>query len=259
MTKQEHETTHAMMLACANVKGLLQKNEYYTHDDLITAIGMACDFIYQKKDFKLLKIGNHKLHNNTMIFDLPSIMTCACRCNHCYALKSERIYKNTRLMRLQHLLIIDACRHSETIKNQVINQLYNEIITYSNKSMGMVYVRLHSSGDFYCNEYLQMILDLIKRCETIKNVRFYTYTKQLDNKKIDDINKKYYNFNIVKSFITGNDNKKYINYGNIEYLKQLKKVCNDLFICSYGTDKQATCMGNCTKCACHAHVAFIQH
>lgn len=255
------ELCHALIKACVNVSSnLLAKNEYYTHEDLQHAMKQACNFIYGNvNNVKLLKIGNHKLHKNTMIFDLPSIMTCKGACKSCYALKSERIYKNTRVMRLYHLILIDACRYNKDIYKLVINQLYNEILEFSNKNMGMVFVRLHSSGDIYCNEYLQLILNLVNKCLKLKNVKFYTYTKQLDNKTIDDINNKYYNFNIVKSILEDKHGNKYINYGTIEYLKKLKNNIDDLFICSYGTDKQATCMGNCHACTCHAHVAFIQH
>lgn len=258
--KKNMDLCHALLQACVNVSELMQKNQYYKHEDLKKALKIACGIVYGNEDnVKLLKIGNHKLHNNTMIFDLPEVITCKYNCPNCYAIKSARIYENTRVMRLYHLLLIDACRHNDDIKNLIIGMMYNQIKDFASKSMGMVFVRLHSSGDIYCNEYLQLILTLVKQCENIKNVKFYTYTKQLDNNKIDDINTTYNNFNIVKSIMHGDNGKNYINYGDIEYLKELKKHVKDVYICSYGTKNQATCMGNCTKCVSCPHVAFIQH
>ena len=97
MSTKNMELCHAMMLACVNVSKLLVKNQYYTHDDMQHAMTLACDVLYKNKNINLLKIGNHKLHNNTMIFDMPSIITCKYACPSCYALKAERIYKNTRI------------------------------------------------------------------------------------------------------------------------------------------------------------------
>ena len=118
-------------------------------------------------------------------------------------------------------------------------------------------VRIHASGDLFNKEYLQIWLDIIQRN---KDIKFYTYTKQMDNKTVDYYNNMYNNFNIVKSLVDD----KYINYGSLEYLEDLEKILQankqEYTICGYGhSDNKLGCMGNCTACLNCSNILFVKH
>ena len=59
------------------------------------------------------------------------------------------------------------------------------------------------------------------------------------------------------------DNKKYINFGNKEYIKNLsQKLSNKgitYHVCDYGSANAHTCMGNCKACLHCDTVLFNQH
>lgn len=237
----------------------MQKNQYYNNiDELEQAWGMACSFYKKEYQPTLLKSGNHKLNKNIIIWDIPEIVTCKGACPSCYALKASRIYKNTRIMR--------ACHYAMLLQALNNNKKYNYLLNYMSceiKKHVLIYknpiLRLHGAGDIFSGDYLQFILDIVTEN---KNIKIYTYSKQLDNKIIDIINNKYENFNIIKSMPCVN-NKYYLNYGNMEYLQDLKnKLQKDkqaCFICSYGIDKNITCGVNCMACLNCDNVLFLKH
>lgn len=238
----------------------MAKNQYYKNEELQKAWILACQFYNKEYKPMFFKIGNLKLQKNVVIFDLPSIATCKGACKACYALKAERLYKNTRIMRAFHYACFLLAFESQAKRKFLYNYINDELFFHDNFIKNLV-VRLHSSGDFFSKKYLNFWLKIIKNNNKIK---FYTYSKQLDNIKIDDINNKYNNFNIIKSIININNNN-YINFGNKEYLltikKELKKAKKDFFVCDYGTKKtnKKTCMGTCKKCLSCPHVLFYQH
>lgn len=256
-----------LKIACNNIYDNFKKNEYYKFSDLQEAIKKAIEIIqFNSIDNKLMvyfRHGNLKLGQNVLIWSLPSSMACGCNCAKCYAKKAERIYKNTRVMRLYKMILIEYALLDDNFKKELQKRFINELeYKTQNKSMQWV-LRVHESGDFYKNEYLKFWLEIIKKVENIENLKIYTYTKILNNHEIDLINNTYKNFNIVKSFIEL-DNKKYINFGNDDYLQnlssKLKEAKKDFYICDYGTKtSHAICMGNCTKCLNCSHVLFHQH
>lgn len=232
------------------------KNIYYTVEDLKDAYLKASQFY--KKSFKptLLKQGNLKLENNVLIWDLPTIVTCKNACQNCYAIKPERIYKNTRIMRAYHLAIVLMAMDNKRKYKFLLKYLQNEIKEHV-KSYKMPVVRIHSAGDFFSKKYLQFWLQVILNN---KACNFYTYSKILSNDEIDIINKIMSNFNIVKSLING----KFINFGNDDYLQKIKNILEkdkqNYYICKYGTkEDHETCMGTCTKCLKCSNVLFYQH
>ena len=120
-------------------------------------------------------------------------------------------------------------------------------------------MRIHASGDIFSKEYLLLLLELIK---LYPDINFYTYTKQLDNTEIDNLNK-IPNLNIVKSIINI-DNKNCINYGSLDYIYKLQnkllKNNKECEICSYGiSNDNITCMRDCTHCLHCSNVLFNQH
>lgn len=251
------------------IKQMTKKNQYYTDDDLQVAYKKAM-YIYNNIHSynvnglffknKLLRNGNHKLSNNVLQWDLPAVISCKYQCAHCYALKSERIYKNTRIMRLRNLFLIELAINDAKFCKELLLYLKKECIWYNQHRKCNV-LRLHSAGDIYSGGYLDFILKWVNNINDIYSI--YTYTKQLDNKTIDNINNTYNNFNIVKSFISIDD-KKYINFGDKEYIQSLsQKLTNKgitYHVCDYGNKShQSTCMGNCKACLHCDTVLFNQH
>lgn len=237
----------------------IRKNPYYTSKDVKLACNIAKIIIrnVNNKKYNFFRYENHKV-KNTLLFDLPSIITCKYACKNCYALKSERIYKNTRIMRLYHYIIMVYIQHDKKAYNNITTYIINYLnnLSFNNK----IIIRLHASGDFFNKEYLNTWLYIAKNCN---NCMFYTYTKQLNNDEINNINNNYHNFNIVKSLITI-ENKTYINYGNNEYIEYLKSLLDKhgmkYYVCDYSNKHEhKTCMGNCHACIYNDIVLFYVH
>lgn len=231
------------------------KNPYYTKEDITKAVKLANDFYNKKYRPQLLKTGNKKLGSNVAIFDLPSIVTCKYKCKDCYAIKAERLYKNTRVMRAFHYEIILQALQDVNKREYLINYINIELRKHA-LMYKLPVVRIHASGDLFSKEYLQLWLDIIQQN---KDIQFYTYTKQIDNKTVDYYNSMYNNFNIVKSLI----NDKYKNYGDLDYIyglaKTLRASNQDYAICMYGIEEGHQYMGNCTACLRCSNILFKQH
>jgi hypothetical protein len=115
---------------------------------------------------KYLRKGNLKLPKTTAIFNLPSVITCLgstkwCREN-CYAKKAEKMYPNVLPFRYKCLALTKDVSFIETINNEL--KKLNNIDT----------IRIHESGDFYSQDYLD---DWISIMKTNPLLNFYAYTK----------------------------------------------------------------------------------
>ena len=237
----------------------IKKNKYYKASDVTDAINLFNEIIAEHKVYKPFAMGNLKLTSSCLIFDLPSIITCKYACKGCYALKAEMIYKSVRVKRLLNLIVINEILSNTENKNFLLN-IFNDILKKYSKVFRFPIVRIHSSGDFFSKDYLNFWLEFVEKFKTIK---FYTYTKQLDNDEIDEINSKYKNFNIVKSLINL-DGKKYLNFGSLEEITDLKNRLlasgQEAFICNYGIKENAeACMDSCKKCLNCANILFKKH
>lgn len=272
------EFTHDYDITCfysvlKDVASNLYKNKYYKESDLDEATIKAKSIIKygldiniktgkQTKEHEFFKNGNLKLEKNVLIWDMPAIITCKQACKNCYAVKPERCRKNTRVMRLYNYIIMEYALKNDNFKKWLLNTMYNEIIKKCKKIELLYAFRVHTSGDLYNNDYLNFILELANMCKNIKNLKFYTYTKQLTDEQINNINKNFSNVNIVKSFIKIGD-RYYINYGNKEYIQKLSKLMNEHgmkhYICHYGQSSDQTCMGNCFACLHCEYVLFVEH
>lgn len=234
---------------------MLQKNPYYILDDFEHAwsqFEIEQSKIKNHEYIPMLKSGNLKINNKIGIFDLPAIVTCKYACKSCYALKSERIYKNTRLMRIRHLLHVLYAIYNPCYKWLFINNFINNCKQYK-------IIRLHGSGDFFNEKYLQIILQIINQTPQIN---YYTYSKILSNHRIDFINNSYNNFNIIKSMIEL-DNKIFINYGEHDYINNLQDLLKSqnkpCYICNYQNMEHGQCMQTCKACLYCSHVLFYKH
>jgi len=109
------------------------------------------------------KNGNSKL-KGIPIFSLPPKITCIgstplCR-KYCYGNKSW-IYPNVRKRRLENL--------EESKKPSFVREMVNKI-----KSLNAKYFRIHETGDFYSQRYLNKWIKIMKQ---LPNVKFLIFTK----------------------------------------------------------------------------------
>jgi len=186
---------------------------------------------------KRLTNGNEKLHK-VLVFDLPAVLSCPnckdCK-SSCYALQAQKQYADCRVFRNTnfHLAIFEIKKLQTLIEQQLKRAKINV-------------VRIHSSGDFFSQEYIDMWTAIMKH---FPNKKFYAYTKVEKLFKF----KKLSNFNLITSFIGGK-----LNYGSIEYCNELKSHYN-AFICPCGIDKDIKCGIDCNYCVTNKNVCFLQH
>jgi len=192
---------------------------------------------------KRLTIGNNKLSKNMFIFDLPAVKSCLnskdCA-SSCYALKAEKQYKYSALFRATNFDMVK--NNIELLRSLLIDQLKK-----SNKKI----VRIHSSGDFYNQEYIDMWHDVISM---FPNIKFYTYTKVENILNFSEILENS-NFNLINSLIDGK-----LNYGSLDYCNSMVKKYNS-FICpaTIKSNKKVICGENCNYCVSNKNVVFVQH
>ena len=119
----------------------------------------------------MLKIsfGNKKLPKDTLIFNLPARITCPGRTSFCedkcYALKAERMYKQVLPARKSNF---DASRLPSFVPDMQALLL--------KQSRRFNRVRVHESGDFYNQRYLDSWFLIAK---TFPEKTFYAYTKSI--------------------------------------------------------------------------------
>lgn len=180
-------------------------------------------------------LGNKKLDNSIMIFNLPAIKTCP-NCSMCaptcYALKAERLYPRVKACREANLT---ASKDSTFIARMV------ELITREKAHV----VRVHESGDFYSQEYADKWTEIAKR---LPHVNFYAYTKSPYRPSADNIN-------IVESILPDGS----LNYGKLEFIMGQASKLN-AFICPCKPKERAKLCGTtCTRCQTEKYVLFLEH
>ena len=190
--------------------------------------------------------GNSKLDKSILIFDLLAVATCRnCKqcAGTCYALKAQRMYANTLLKRSlnTYLAMHDIDFLFECIAEQ---------IKHSRKNV----VRIHSSGDFFSQYYIDKWAELIAK---FPNVRFYAYTKVdhiFDFSKIEALK----NFNLIRSILP--DGRK--NYGPEEEVNANSKQFG-FPVCPYRKNMNVNdmphCGGSCGICLHSPVVLFVEH
>jgi len=189
------------------------------------------------KNFRL-KIGNSKL-KNILVFDLPYGQTCP---NHtdciknCYAKKAERQYPNVRSWRADNLTLT---KDPLTFQGLINEQLAKTKLTV---------VRIHSSGDFYSQDYLNTWGSIAQANPTKV---FFAFTKTNWS-----LGKLPANMNVISSLINGK-----LNFGPRVYVEALARDTG-AYICEsthpYDTSL-IQCGVNCTYCHTNKKVVFVQH
>jgi hypothetical protein len=189
---------------------------------------------------KRLVCGNGKLHK-MFVFDLPAVKTCLnckdCKAT-CYAMQAQIQYPNTRVFRETNLHLF--LNNREILSNLIKMQLSRARTTV---------VRLHGSGEFFSQDYIEFWADIISQ---FPEIRFYVYTKVeqiLDFSNINSLN----NFNLISSFIDCN-----LNYGSLTYCQMLQNKYN-AFICPCGINNDIQCGIDCKYCITNKNVCFLIH
>lgn len=117
---------------------------------------------------KLFQRGNRKLPREIAIFNLPHLITCPgataeCR-KYCYARKAETMYPQSLPYRYRNW---EASKRLDFVGLAVVELL---------KMRKVKAVRIHESGDFYNQEYLNKWVEIAKNCP---HLIFTAYTKSL--------------------------------------------------------------------------------
>ncbi|MCK5607879.1 hypothetical protein KAR91_38725 [Candidatus Pacearchaeota archaeon] len=191
-----------------------------------------------------LSKGNSKLDKSMLIFDLLAIETCrncsTCKAS-CYAMKSQQQYPGTFNRRSIHTWLV---RHD---LEYVESRLFAELSTTKRKI-----VRIHSSGDFDSQAYIDMWTRIIVK---FPQIDFYTYTKVntlFDFSLITRLN----NFNMVLSVMPDGSR----NYGSMSYILNQQKRFGG-FICPSGVPGKGeeSCGVTCKACVKQEIVWFKIH
>lgn len=194
-----------------------------------------------KTKTKLIQKGNSKLVDMIM-FNLPaSKEVCGRLCNSCYAHREQQRYPTVlpaRTMRLEATRQLDF-----------VSRIKSEINSLKTKPK---YFRIHASGDFYDQPYINKWVSII---QSFPNIVFYAYTKRKKNFDFSQL-ESLPNCIIIDSFHFGG-----LNYGKLE------KAPTGAFICPHQKGANITCGGSgingCTYCMSKQaqinSVFFIQH
>ena len=197
--------------------------------------------------YTALKRGNKKLGKNILNFNLPPVKSCmnSSDCSkNCYAVKSYRMYKSTK--NYQDIMQFFALNDIETLEDKIINEIEDNL----KKNWFSKVIRIHSSGDFITQNYLNM---WVKIASKFKDVKFYGYTKVDHILNFDNLPT---NLNIISSYV---NNK--LNFGPHEYISKLRAESKGI-ICSPTRGKNLTCE-ECKYCFYKIFdkkkTVFIQH
>lgn len=119
----------------------------------------------------LLSVGmNRKLDKYIAVCNLPSHKTCPGKtkiCSKiCYATKSERIY-GYKVNNKRRLVF------EESLKDTFVEKIISELKNMSH----ITRVRLHESGDFYSQKYLDK---WIKIAKALPHITFLAYTRSFN-------------------------------------------------------------------------------
>jgi len=113
-------------------------------------------------------------HVKFLIWSIPAQSTCPFSTAHCrekcYAMKAQKQYPNVRESRKENLR---AC-----FSPNFVDAMTAIILTKAKRSRkDRIIVRIHESGDFFAEWYLDKWLQIARNCLADVRVVFWTYTK----------------------------------------------------------------------------------
>lgn len=166
-----------------------------------------------------LSEGNSKLDPAVMIFDLPAIASCGnCKdcAARCYAMKAQKQYADVYNRRGLHLWL--AVNQPDYLEALIRAQL---------KKSKKRFVRIHSSGDFFAQYYIDMWARI---AADFPRKKFYFYTKVDGPQSGFDFSAllSLRNVNRVQSVLSDGR----INFGDWDYVQSL--IAEGYRLCPYG-------------------------
>jgi hypothetical protein len=153
-------------------------------------------------------------------------------------MKAQRQYTDTRIFRNTNFGMYQLDR--DILKALIVKQL---------KTAKQTTVRIHSSGDFFSQKYIEFWSEIVNQFPKIK---FYAYTKVDKMLKFDCLTS-LDNFNLISSLV---DDK--LNFGSLEYCNTLKESYGT-FICLATKGKDVKCGLQCSYCVDKDNVCFVEH
>ncbi len=188
-----------------------------------------------------LKSGNSKLDKGVLIFDLPAVKTCPnssdCK-DRCYGFKGEW-RPCVRQWRQENWVLAKSGRLWPLLRAQLART-------------GKRIVRIHSSGDWYSQDYLDNWVGIARE---FPNIRFYVYTKTITHcpergrRDFTDVPD---NMNVIDSYIDGK-----VNFGSPSYVKAMAR--HGAFVCPVTDYSTAQCMKDCDYCLEGNRPVFYEH
>jgi hypothetical protein len=185
--------------------------------------------------------GNAKLSKCILGWSITPVITCPNNnqcANTCYARKLEKLYP--------------VCKRAWTRNYQLskTREFKNTISTFiASKIKKIKYVRIHVSGDFYSQEYIDKWCSIVQEFPDIK---FYTYTKTFNMFNFDNITS-LANINIINSIAPDGG----INYGDSKRIEYLKSIGYN--VCPTQKGDNIICGENCKICIEKQKVCFNVH
>lgn len=205
----------------------------------------------------LLKVGNNKLGRQIKTFSMLAGTelyklnigacnyevggTCPMDCKGCYGKTGHYVQYSCKRSNAINTILVDVAL--DFVKRAIMAQIEADHIQY---------VRIHATGDFNKQEYIDMWKEITV---AFPDVVFWTYTKNpIAENAFDSIP----NCNVVKSVIPEIG----LNFGKCGYIlntyNTLKANNENVYICRCGIDKNQHCT-NCKGCSKHKYVLFIEH
>ena len=186
----------------------------------------------------LLKYENSKLKQQ-FIFNLPvSMEVCGRECPGCYALKAQKRFPKTVLPYREARL--EASKQEDFVPNIIAE------LTTSRRSAKSI--RIHESGEFYSQEYIDKWATIAKAVPTFT---FYAFTKRMKDFDFTAI-KALPNVIIIDSLMSGT-----LNYAPLNKLDPSRPICpatmDDTTVCG------VTCLYCQTKQAQTDGIQFVKH
>lgn len=167
--------------------------------------------------------------------------TCVCDCEDCYA--QAGFYNMPSVIAANGIRTYIARHYPAWLHAAIVSQI---------KAFDIRFVRIHASGDFFSDEYIEMWKNICIECP---DCTFWSYTKnERAEHAFDDIA----NCNIVKSLIPHIG----FNFGECEYIMRtfetLRQRSESVYICRCSIDDNQHC-NNCKGCSKNNYVLFLKH
>jgi len=192
-----------------------------------------------------LSEGNRKC-KDMWIFNLPAVKACpnhASCADTCYALKAQRSYPTARKAREANF------RTAKSNLPRLEKFLREKIATNRHRV-----VRIHESGDFFSQAYIDM---WTRVATAFPGIKFFAFTKVYGNPtlglaKLDRLP----NVSIHNSFHRG----LFLNYGDHQYIQSLINICGGFICPSSAKDGEPKCNVDCRRCIDGEEgVLFLEH